>query len=69
MRRIAEHQIGANQLARVRSLRPRHMNVLRTVVQVRARVGSRRNLEHLPWGVTDDHRVFCPDAPRGSFQK
>jgi len=51
MRRIAEHQIGANQLARVRSLRPRHMNVLRTVVQVRARVGSRRNLEHLPWGV------------------
>jgi hypothetical protein len=32
MRRIAEHQIGADQLARVRSLRPRNMNVLRTVV-------------------------------------
>ena len=32
MLRAAEHHIGADQLARVRSLRPRNMNVLRTVV-------------------------------------
>jgi hypothetical protein len=41
MQRIAEHQIGVDQLTRVRSLRPRNMNVLRTIVLLgRARVGS-----------------------------